>query len=339
MPQAIFRPCLGYRHPGTFGRWRDHPGPLPGCSGIGMWTWTCLESGFAPAFSCRGRIIPSRIRSQQQAPGNPLAARSSEFSSERLQGAHFWKEPLGEVSQPQWSLGAFFSRGKSWKSSGKSWRLAGFKLEAFQRFEVGAEGRDHPSLPASSQPPCSFRGLGARVSPGGSLSGIPMPPSPPRSLVATALRPCRDCVQTWVALTVRPTPRRRGWSPSAPGGPQNIQPADGRTMGHLDYPGGDSRSGPSGSILKTGQDPGGAPLPPLTVCRPWKPTVPLWGGRGHTDLHSLGGRRLPKALLPPAPSPEPWAGRPRLHTPPWTPVYPSRHPQAFKRISVCFIFR
>lgn len=28
MSQAIFRPCLGYRHPNTFNRWQDHPNVL-----------------------------------------------------------------------------------------------------------------------------------------------------------------------------------------------------------------------------------------------------------------------------------------------------------------------
>ena len=55
--QAIFRPCLGYRHPSTSNRWRDHPNvPLlersrrRGEPRGRMGMHACLESGFRAAF-------------------------------------------------------------------------------------------------------------------------------------------------------------------------------------------------------------------------------------------------------------------------------------------------
>lgn len=57
MSPAIFRPCLGYRHPSSSNRWQDHPNvPLPQRSRRHGGRWSRIgmrerrESGFSVAF-------------------------------------------------------------------------------------------------------------------------------------------------------------------------------------------------------------------------------------------------------------------------------------------------
>lgn len=109
---AIFRPCLGYRHPSSSNRWQDHPNvPLPQRSRrrggrrsrIGM--RAPRESGFSAAFPGGTHIIVLLITSWRWAQQNHPLLPTFPAPHQKLKGAQCqgWG-PLRGISQALWSL-------------------------------------------------------------------------------------------------------------------------------------------------------------------------------------------------------------------------------------------
>ena len=94
MSPAIFRPCLGYRHPSSSNRWQDHPNvPLPQRSRRrgGRRSWIGMherqESGFSAAFPGGTHVIVLLITGQRWAQQTCSCCRLPQFFIRSSRGA------------------------------------------------------------------------------------------------------------------------------------------------------------------------------------------------------------------------------------------------------------